>query len=193
MKKNGVVLNGLAVFYLQTKRPDLAKIYLGRVLKTKLPKVVLQNNRAVALLMEGGSIKPAVDDLFNTLRENETLGPAAANLGYILLDHQDIVNSVRFLETAAEKFPEDPAILNNYAIALKYTEEFDKAKTFYEKAISKDSSNMDIQLNYARLLVDQFKENERERAAEILNKLKFIGSDNKMIDEADLLLNQIRQ
>ena len=49
-EKNGVVLNGLSVFYLQTGRPDLAKIYLGRALKTKLPKVVLQNNRAVALL-----------------------------------------------------------------------------------------------------------------------------------------------
>ena len=192
-EKDGVVLNGLAVFYLRTKRPDLAKIYLGRAIKTKLPKIVLQNNRAVALLMEGGSIKPAVDDLFNTLRENETLGTTAANLGYILLDHQDIVNSVHLLETAANSFPEDPAVLNNYAIALKYTEEFDKAKTFYEKAISKDSSDMNIQLNYARLLVDHFKEGEKEKAAEILNKLKFIGSDSKMIDEADLLLNEIRQ
>ena len=192
-EKDGIVLNGLAVFYLQTKRPDLAKIYLGKALKTKLPKAVLQNNRAVALLMEGGSIKPAVDDLFDTLRENETSGPAGANLGYILLDHQDIVNAVRFLETAAEAFPEDSAVLNNYAIALKYTEEFDRARTFYEKAFSKDDSNMNIQLNYARLLVDKFKEDEKDKAAEILNKLKFIGSDSKMIDEAELLLQKIRQ
>ena len=187
------MLNGLAVFYLQTKRPDLAKIYLGKALKTKLPKTVLQNNRAVALLMEGGSIKPAVDDLSNTLRENGMSASAAANLGYILLDHQDIANAVRFLEVAAEAFPEDSAVLNNYAIALKYTEEFSKARTFYEKALSKDASDMNIQLNYARLLVDKFKEDEKEKAAEILNKLKFIGSDSKMVDEADLLLNEVRQ
>ena len=143
--------------------------------------------------MEGGSIKPAVDDLLSALKENETLGPAAANLGFILLDHQDIANSVRLLETAVERFPEDPAVLNNYAIALKYTEEFDRAKTFYEKALSKDNSNMNIQLNYARLLVDKFKESGKERASEILNKLKFIGSDSKMIDEADILLDEIRQ
>ena len=190
---DGVVLNGLAVFYLQTKRPDLAKIYLGKALKTKLPKTVLQNNRAVALLMEGGSIKPAVDDLFDTLKESGMSGPAAANLGYILLDHQDIVNAVRFLEIAAEAFPEDPIVLNNYAIALRYTEEFNRAKTFYERALSKDASDMNIQLNYARLLVDKFKEGEKEKAAEILNKLKFIGSDSKVIDEADLLLDEVRQ
>ena len=192
-EKDGIVLNGLAVFYLRTKRPDLAKIYLGKALKTKLPKAVLQNNRAVALLMEGGSIKPVVDDLFSTLRENETSGPAAANLGYILLSHQDIVNAVRFLEVAADNFPEDPAVLNNYAIALRYSEEFGRSKRFYEKALSKDDSNMNIQLNYARLLVDKFKEDEGDQAEEILNKLKFIGSDSKMVDEAENLLQEIRQ
>ena len=192
-EKDGIVLNGLAVFYLQTKRPDIAKVYLGKALKTKLPKSVLQNNKAVALLMEEGSIKQVVDDLFNTLRENDMSGSAAANLGYILLDHQDIVNSVRFLEIAADNFPEDPAVLNNYAIALKYTEEFGRSRRFYEQALSKDDSNMNIQLNYARLLVDKFKEDEKDKATEILNKLKFIGSDSRMIDEAENLLQEISQ
>ena len=41
--KDGVVLNGLAVFYLKSKRPGLAKIYLGKALESDLPKPVLQN------------------------------------------------------------------------------------------------------------------------------------------------------
>ena len=190
-----VVLNGLAIFYLQTNRPDLAKIYLGKALKSKLPKAVLQNNRAVAALMESkkNGLKPVVDDLISTLRENETSGPAAANLGYILLDHQDITNAVGYLEVAAKAFPDDPAILNNYAIALKYAEEFNMAKRFYERALSKESSNLNIQLNYARLLVDKFKGSNKEEAVEILNKLKFIGGDVRITSEADVLLNEVRQ
>lgn len=193
--QDAVVLNGLAVFYLQTNRPGLAKIYLGKALKSKLPKVVLQNNRAVAALMENkeSGIKPIVDDLISTLRENENSGPAAANLGYILLDHQDIVNAVGYLEIAAKAFPNDPAILNNYAIALRYTEEFDRAKRLYEQAISKESSNLNIQLNYARLLVDKFKDRNKEEAVEILNKLKFIGGDVRITNEADALLSEVRQ
>ena len=193
--QDAVVLNGLAVFYLQTNRPDLAKIYLGKALKSNLPKAVLQNNRAVADLMEvkENGLKPVVDDLVSTLRENEASGPAAANLGYILLNHQDIDNAVGYLEVAAKAFPEDPAILNNYAIALRYTEEFDRAKRFYEQALSKESSNLNIQLNYARLLVDKFKGSNKEEAVEILNKLKFIGGDAKITNEADMLLNEVRQ
>ncbi len=188
--QDGVVLNGLAVFYLRTKRPGIAKIYLGKALKSDIPKSVLQNNRAVASLMEGET-KVAVDDLIQVIKEKIS-GPAAANLGYILLDHQDMVNATRYLRVAAKAFPEDPAILNNYAIVLKYRGEFDQSKSLYKRSLEKDSSHPHIQLNYGRLLVEKFKGDNKREAIELLNKVKFIGSDVTTINAAEDLLKEVQ-
>ena len=188
--QDGVVLNGLAVFYLKTKRPGIAKIYLGKALKSNIPERVLQNNRAVASLMEGET-KVAVDDLIQVIKEKIS-GPAAANLGYILLDHQDMVNATRYLRVAAKAFPEDPAILNNYAIALKHRGEFNQSKSLYKRSLEKDSSHPHIQLNYGRLLVEKFKGDNKREAVEILNKVKFIGSDVTTINAAEDLLKEVQ-
>ena len=140
-------------------------------------------------------MRPAVKDFLATVNGDEVLGSVAANLGYILLDHQDVVNALRYLRIATEAYPDDPAVLNNYAIALKQAREFDAARDFYQKALLKDSSHLDIQLNYARLLVEEFADADQDKsnAIELLNKIKFVGSNAKASSEADSLLNQIRQ
>lgn len=190
--KDGVVLNGLAIFYLQNKQTDLARIYLGKAVETKLPKFVWQNNRGVASLIDN-ELKPAVDDFVEAAKGGKMSPAVSANLGYILLEYQDLVNAIRYLKVAAQAFPDDLGILNNYAITLKYAREYENSKDFYEKALAKDSSHLEIQLNYARLLVEEFADSNKTKAIEILNKVKFIGSDTQASNQADELLNQVRR
>ena len=187
--KDGIALNALAVFYLNTNRPDLARIYLGKALATEADQSAMHNNLGVALLREGKE-NEAIREFFKAIAIDDDNPHANANIGSILAKYQNFDQAEAYLDEADNEYDKNISFLNNFGVVEKYKGNKRKAKQLFEKALDQKSNSVEIQMNYARLLAEEFK--DKKEAIKVLNKVKFLGGGAKVIREANELLRSLQ-
>jgi tetratricopeptide (TPR) repeat protein len=115
-------------------------MFRKRIMTTLLPVLLLM---AAGTASGGGGSGPDAKDEMQ-------LGVKAARRGY----WQEALT--RF-ERASQKRPDDPEILNNVAVALEAVGRYDEAMATYQRAISLDPGDRNLQRNL--LLFNEFYDN----------------------------------
>ena len=102
--------------------------------------------------------------------------PILARSIFNIATTQNIINAVVELEAAVDNGDQSPATLSNLGFARTGAKgDFSKAEDAYQKALSKDSSNVPIMLNYAALLVEH--NMSKDKAVKLLNKIRFVAHE----------------
>lgn len=179
-------LNALAVFYIQTDRPGMAKILLDRALKVKADSPALHNNKGVIRLREG-DMRGAIVEFREAMSAGRGHQRAGTNLGSIFLEYKDYSRALVPLKDGYSELKKDlrrgeaqaVQVANNYALALMGSGDPDEAADVFETILDTETRNNDVMLNYAILLVDVLK--KPGKAKDVLGRLKFISEDPAML------------
>ena len=88
------------------------------------------------------------------------------------------------LETAYDKDSDNKTIANNYAISLSANKKYDKAEEIYRQLYKDNSSDRDIMLNYAVLLIENLQKYKDDPARseviyDFINAARSLYSFNK--------------
>ncbi len=184
-------LNALAIFYYESGKHGLAKIILDRAIKAHPEFTDLKNNLALVYFASGDkklgllTLKDAAGD--------SSLSEAALNLSSIYVEHRDYQKALGPLSKSFSKVKgslkskSKPAIAltNNYGVALFGAEKIKESLevfTYAHEAGVKDST---LLYNYAMLLTHKGK--NKEDAYKVINRLKFLTDDQKMLRKVELL------
>ena len=181
-------LNGLAIHAIQVNRPQLARLILLRVLK-KNQSAAIYSNLGITYLMTGE--ERTAQSQFKKALDLEPNHPSAnANIGAIHLKYHNYRDAREALEQAVEKGKiNDASTLANYALSLRGSGEFSAAQKYYEQALSQDSRNVSVLLNYAILLIDYMK--DYKKGTPVINKLKFLATDSDILGNVGRLEQKI--
>lgn len=187
--ENVKILNGFAVFYLKNNEPGAAKIYFDRVLAKDPQNADANNGLGVIAMKENKDFEAQVFFKKAMLGDNDHVG-ANANLGAYYLKYLDYEKALPLMKTAYSEDKGNPAIANNYAIALRGTGDIEKALDIYE-GIDKKFQKVPVLLNQA-ILWAEFKKDSKQ-AKEILNKIRFITTDPVILKKVNTLTQKLDQ
>ncbi len=168
-------LNALALFNYKKSRWVAAKYLLLKAIQAQGSSEIYNNLGIVHLALN--EKKEALVAFRQAFTLNPQDGVAAANLGAIFVAQKDFNKALVALETAYQKGFRDFRVLNNYALALTATGKGSQAQAIYEKALKEQSSNKDILLNQAILLIEVL--NKYKEGSDVLNRLKFVGGSTE--------------
>lgn len=185
--ENVKVLAGFGTFYLKNNEPDAAKIYFDRVIAKDPQNADANNGLGIIAMKEGKEFEGQVFFKKALLGDNDHAG-ANANLGAFYLKYLDYDKALPLLETAYDEDRSNPAIANNYAIALKGVGKTDKALSIY-KGIDSRNQKVPVLLNQAILLAESKKDSKA--AKEILNKIRFITTDPVILKKVNSLTQKL--
>lgn len=185
--ENLKVLSGFGTFYLKNNEPDAAKIYFDRVIAKDPQHADANNGLGIIAMKEGKDFEGQVFFKKALLGDNDHAG-ANANLGAFYLKYLDYDKALALLETAYDEDKGNPAIANNYAIALRGTGKIDKALSVY-KSMDSRNQKVPVLLNQAILLAE-FKKDSKA-AKEILNKIRFITTDPVILKKVNTLTQKL--
>ena len=172
---NVQALNVLGAFYLQSGKIQLAKIIFTRALKKHPKNSSLHSNLAVIALKEDKK-EEAIAAFQKSLGYRYSNYSAAANLGTLYVQAYEYDASLEYLSLAYSRAKQYLSLGNyevlktgnNYAVALSWSGDFDKAEDIFEELIEKNPGSVELLLNYAILLGKDLK--EREKSYEFLQK-----------------------
>lgn len=187
--ENVEILNGFAIFYLKNNEPGAAKIYFDRVLAKDPQNADANNGLGVIAMKENKESDAQVFFKKALLGDNDHAG-ASANLGAYYLKYLDYDKALPLMKIAYGEDKSNPAIANNYAIALRGTGSIDKALDIYE-GIDKKHQKVPVLLNQA-ILWAEFKKDSKP-AKEILNKIRFITTDPVILRKVNTLTQKLDQ
>lgn len=197
-QSNLEALNALAVFYIEKRKPGLAKIILNRALVAHPDEKALHNNLGI-IHLEEGELRRAISSFKKAIGLNRNYRIGLANLGSIYLEFGDYMRAIEPLEAGYSLIKGDlrgnkeaVEIANNYAVALAGAGEGKQAKKIYERILDSDSRNIGVLLNYATLLTKNLKDKSAARKA--ISRLKFVSDSakyNKKAEELDKFLESL--
>lgn len=169
---NVKVLNGLGVFYLKQRKPDMAKYFFAKVLKVDPSNSATMNNLGV-IAVEDKEERKAMEYFKKAIDVEADNVAALGNLGSIYLKYEDYEKAVSVLKKAYGYNKSNITIGNNYAVALAGTNEIGRALDIYEDLAK--TRNGSVQLNEA-ILWAEFKQ-DFTKAKELLNKIRILSTD----------------
>jgi TolA-binding protein len=189
-------LNLAGVYYFQTGKHGLARIFFNRALKVKADEPALHNNLGIIFLAED-KMRPAILTLGKAIQSNKSYDIGGANLGSIFVEYKDFGRAVDLLKEGYSAVKGDLKrgigleVANNYALALAGTGAHGDAKEIYQDMLKVDSGNVNALLNYTILLIHKLK--DKKEGEKQLNRLKFLAEDSKTkkaTDELDKALGE---
>ncbi len=181
------VLNALALYYLDSGKPRLAKIILNRALESAPKEAGLYNNLGVIYDKEGDR-RAAMENFAKSLDFGRyNLG--TLNLSSIYLKHKDykpalspLKNAYRGARSELDKDDSAVAIANNYALALIGTGSPKSAEDVFEAILKSGNRDAEVNLNYATLLIKVL--NKKIDGQRILSKIQFMTEDSAILKRA---------
>ena len=182
------ILNALAVMAINDGKLDLARLLLGKVLQKDPTNGAAMDNMGV-IELKSDNLRMALIEFKKATEADARNKSAHANLGSIYLQYKNYTNAVVELEAAVENGDQSPATLSNLGYALTGAGDYAKAQDAYDKALSKDSSNVMIMLNYAVLLVDH--NISKDKATKLLNKIRFVAHEPAILNRVEVLLRKV--
>lgn len=182
------ILNGLGIYYLENKKPGLAKILFNRALDAHPDAPAVHNNLGVMYLQQG-EVRKGLESLRRSLTDKR-YRMGALNLSSIYLKHKDYQRAVGPLDDAYDDVKSDlrrgdefaVAIANNYAVSLMGTDSNSGAKKIFEAILGSGSRDAEVHLNYAILLVDLM--DKKIDGQKILSKIQFMTEDRNILKRA---------
>jgi Flp pilus assembly protein TadD len=181
------VLNALACLAIDQDKDDMGRLLLNKVLALEPNNSAALNNLGV-IELKADNLRMALIDFKKATETDPRTRAAHANLGTIYLQYRNYLNASAELESAVENGDQSPATLNNLGFAKAGAGDFGKARSAYEKAMSKDPGNIPMMLNYAALLVDHT--GDKSEAIKLLNKIRFIAHEPAILNKVEVLLRK---
>ena len=171
-----VALNALAMYHYKKGKIGAAKLLINRAFEKNQTSAALYNNYAVLLLEEGDHVG-AAENFKKALRVDDRHAEAMGNLGSLYVAGGDNARALPLLEQSYRKNKNNPAIANNYAIALRANKDLDGAKRVYEEALKTNARDVPTLLNYAILLIEFM--GKPKEGLDLVYKIKFLEQERK--------------
>jgi Flp pilus assembly protein TadD len=182
-------LNAMGVFYLESRRPHLAKIIFLRLLKNNSNSATLHNNLGLVYNAIGEEVL-AAKEYEAALEKDSRHVQANANLGSYHVKYRNYKVALPMLERAYEK-SKDLRVANNYALALRGTGKIDDAEKVFSRVYRSKTRDVSALLNYASFMVEDKK--NRAKGEEIINKIKFLSTDADIMKKVRRIEQQLSQ
>lgn len=184
---NVVAINSLAYFYLKKNRWGLGALILNRVPSKQQYSEMTLNNLAIVSL-KYGDVREAVTYLKKALSSSRSFHIARLNLANIFLQQSDYQNSYYYYRNSYDemdnKWSDSDSrhikLLNNYAVSLTGTEQWDSGLDSFKELSSQSSPLPEILFNYAVFLTEKSGEEAKSEAKESLQQAK------ELVDELSL-------
>lgn len=177
-EKNFNALNKLGVYHLDRGQIVLARIIFERALKLHPKRAKLHHNIGMVALKEKEK-QEAVLAFEKSLDYNKNYLPSLVSLSSLYMENR----SLRALPLLARAYgqAEDSRswfkIANNYAVSLAWAREFKQARKVYRKIQRKNKATSLSLINYAILLMEQFK--DYSEAEEVLEQADFLAKNKR--------------
>ncbi|MGE3974896.1 MAG: tetratricopeptide repeat protein [Bdellovibrionales bacterium] len=181
------VLNGLAMFYYSSGRPQLAKIPLAKAIRAHPNSATLANNLGLILLSED-KVREASTEFRRALTLDESHAEANYHLGVIYMKSKNYVSALPLLKKAFASLHRKEVAGPHYAEALRLAGRLNEAEDVYEEFKAENSNSPAVLLNYASLLIDQLK--SKKQGLKIINKIRFLTQDADILKKVDDLSNR---
>ncbi|MGZ3726479.1 MAG: tetratricopeptide repeat protein [Pseudobdellovibrio sp.] len=173
--KDTKALNALAMSAFRKGHTDAAVLILEKVL-TIDPKSSSASSNMGLISLSRNEKHDAIESFKKALEFDPNNAVAAMNLGSIYIKENDYAKTVIALDQTVSNGKADENSMNNYAIALAATGKAQAAADIYEKILKKNSSNKNVMLNLAIVLIEKL--NKNEEGLDLVNRLKFVGADS---------------
>lgn len=188
--KNFNALNKLGVYHLDRGQFVLARIIFERALKLYPKKFELHHNIGMTALKEQQK-QSAVQAFEKSLSYNSNYLPSLVNLSSLYLENRNL-RALPLLRRAYNQSEESKSwfkIANNYAVSLAWAGEFKKARKVYKKIQRKNKATSLSLINYAILLMEQFK--DYSEAQEVLEQADFLARSKRDQNQIKALRRKI--
>ncbi len=173
--KDAVALNALGAYYISTKKFVAARYFLDLAIKASGGTADIYNNLGLIEFFEG-NLSAAVVNFKKGFRKDDKNFNVSFNLGSLYLSYGDFLKALPLLETAFRLRKSSVKAGANYAAALRGAGKIKSAKKVYESVINSEVKSAPALINYARLLIVDFK--EYQEGITLLNRLTFLGTAN---------------
>lgn len=170
--KNISALNALGLFHFRKGQFDFAKALLNKAIAADSQVSLLYSNLGF-IFQSTGEEEDAIKLYRQALKEDPLNAIAAANVGYLYLKRKDFRKAQVAFEMAVERGQRDWKTLSNYGVTLMALGLHSLAQPHLKRAVELQSQNIEVQLNYAILLVEHL--NKLPEGLEVLNKIRFMG------------------
>jgi len=181
------VLNTLASIAIQQEKYDLARLYCTKVLAKDPNNGAAYNNRGV-IELKTDNLRLALEQFKRATEVDGKNKAAHANLGAIYLKYRNYQNAALELQAAVENGDQSPDTLSNLGFALTGIADYKNAEKAYQRALTQESNNLIVSLNYATLMVE--KTHKYKEAIRLLNKIRFIAREPAILDKVEILLRK---
>lgn len=182
-------LNSMALYHYKKGRFEASKYLLSKAIKHHPNAYQAHNNLGVVLLAMGET-RDAIKSFRKVLELRSDDPMASANLGSIFVQEKNYIKASVALELAYQNGLRDSRLLNNYAIALAATGQFNKSEEIYEMIIRDNSLNREALLNYSILLIDHLK--KYQKGLDMINRLKLAGASSEQRSKIVALENKAK-
>ncbi|MFN8845743.1 MAG: tetratricopeptide repeat protein [Bdellovibrionales bacterium] len=170
--ENLTALNSLALFHYRKGQTELAKYLLNKAIAL-YPNVSLLYSNLGFIHQSLNEDGEAIRHYRKALQIDPSSAIAAANIGYLYLQKRDFKKAQVALEIAVDKGQRDWKTLSNYGVTLMALGQYEKSYDQLKKAVQLQSQNMNLQLNYAILLIEHM--SRLSEGLEVINKIRFMG------------------
>lgn len=170
--QNISALNALALFHYRKGQIDLAKSLLNKAIASDSKVSLLYSNLAF-IYQSTDDEEQAVQIYRQALQIDDSNAIAAANLGALYLRRKDYQKAKVAFDIAVNKGQRDWKTLSNYGVTLMALGLYPQADQQFKKAVELQSQNLQVQMNYAILLIEHM--NKLTEGLAVLNRVRFMG------------------
>jgi tetratricopeptide (TPR) repeat protein len=178
------VLNALSSFYIELDKYDLARLVTTKVLEKNQGNSSALNNLGIIELKQG-NLRLALVNFKKATETDPSNRFAHGNLGSIYLQYRNYPNAAAELQAAVDHGDQSVAAYSNLGFALAEIGRYDDAANAYDKALAKDSGNLNAMTNYAVLLIQDM--GNKEKGLKLLNKIRFVAHEPAILEKVEAL------
>ncbi|GEM_PF-451093 len=191
-------LMALATIHHAKNEPGLSEIILTRALKSSPNEPAIFHNLGI-IYLERGDLREALASFEKANELDSKHLPTVQSLASIYLKYFDYKRAYEILKPMKSKIYEGLSrstthqleMANGLGVASANVGENDEALSNYDKVLKVDGQNTSVLLNKTILLAERIK--SKDKATEVLNKLKFLADDRDMQQKVRYLEGQISQ
>ena len=183
--KHLLALNYLGLSHLRRGKTGLARIIFEKALSYYPKDPRLHNNMGLIALKEGKK-QAAVLAFRKSLDFERQYFPALLNLSSLYLEFYHYGEALPLLKKAyltlnsnkkSQRAKDYVKIVNNYAVALTWAGDFERAEDIYKSLYKKDRVTTEGLINYAILLIHHL--GDFDQALEILDQARFTAKSTR--------------
>ena len=197
--EHSLVINSLAVFYINNRKPSLGALILNRLKKQRNPSIL--NNLGIVSLRQG-NLREAVSYFKKALDSSPSHAISQINLGTVFIQHKDFYNAYIYLKKAYDNVFDQWGLentntvnlLNNYGVALASLKRWNSALNVFTKLSKQPSPSSKVLLNKAIVLAEGFTDQKsRNEVQSLVNELALSSNSVRFKKKLDKILKMMKE